>query len=208
MWIERIGLCTQKQVTFKRKKCFTPFPHNYMIAIVNGLKFSCVSLADWSQSLCPAFGFRLLHLESFSPALHPGQTKVAHLRKLSSRPFHDPTPTNVDVLHRPLSRQKPSFHPLMAGRNCFLWHRDAISWVRASQKRLLCVGSRWGEKRWPLSPALISTTFLKINGSCGITLPYTWRGTDGAQTPDIEFFLHSLVQNPIHALIWAVKGCV
>lgn len=93
----------------------------------------------------------------------------------------------VDALHRPLSRQKPSFHPLMAGRNCFLWHRDAISWVCASQKRLLCVGIRWGEKRWPLSPALISTTFLKINGSCGITLPYTWRGTDGRQKPDIEF---------------------
>lgn len=33
-----------------------------------------------------------------------------------------------------------------------------------------CAGSRWREARWPLSPALISYSFLEINDSCAITL--------------------------------------
>lgn len=100
-----------------------------------------------------------------------------------------------------------AFYLLMAGRNCFQWQRCYLLVVRQSGVAV-CVGSRWEEARWPLSPALISYSFVEINDSCAITLRQTWRGPGGVWKPHVEFFLLSLVENPFWALTRVVKGYV
>lgn len=65
---------------------------------------------------------------------------------------------SIDALQWPLPRHKPAFHLLMAGRNCFQCHRDAISWVCGSQERLCARGA--GEERQDGHSLLLSSPTL------------------------------------------------